>query len=292
MRVGFIGVGNMGNPMCENVIRAGHEVVVHDLVEERAANLVELGAQWAESAAEVARLSEVVLTSLPGPPEVEAVLTGADGVLAGAAPGMAYLDLSTSLPDVAKRLSAIAEDQGVVMLDSPVSGGVAGARAGTLAVMVGGDKDTFDRYEEVLGAIGEHVFYMGDIGNGVLVKLVNNLVALTTQQVVQEGILLAEVAGLDPMRAHEVMSVSSAQRFVGGVPRLLERDYDNVSFALELDAKDVRLALEVAANHNTSLPVTAAAHQTLLRAKARGLGPKNLTATFQLLEESAGLAPD
>jgi len=292
MRVGFIGVGNMGNPMCEHVIKAGHEVVVHDLVEERAANLIELGAKWAESAAEVARLSEVVLTSLPGPPEVEAVLTGADGILAGAAPGMAYLDLSTSLPDVAKRLSAIAEEQGVMMLDSPVSGGVAGAQAGTLAVMVGGDKETFDRYEEVLGAIGENVFYMGEIGNGVLVKLVNNLVALTTQQVVQEGILLAEVAGLDPMRAHEVMSVSSAQRFVGGVPRLLERDYDNVSFALELAAKDVRLALEVAANHNASLPVTAAAHQTLLRAKARGLGAKNLTATFQLLEESAGLGSD
>ena len=292
MRVGFIGVGNIGNPMCEHVIKAGHTVFVHDLVEERAANLIELGAQWAESAAEVARLSEVVLSSLPGPPEVEAVLTGADGILAGAQPGTAYLDLSTNLPEVAKRLSALAAEQGVTMLDSPVSGGVAGAQAGTLAVMVGGDRETFERYEELLGAIGEHVFYMGEIGNGVLVKLVNNLVALTTQQVVQEGILLAETAGLDPLRAHEVMSVSSAQRYVGGVPRLLERDYDNVSFALELAAKDVRLALEVAADHDVSLPVTSAAYQTLLRAKARGLGAKNLTATFQLLEESAGFTPD
>ncbi len=291
MRVGFIGVGNIGNPMCEHVIKAGHTVFVHDLVEERAANLIELGAQWAESAAEVARLSEVVLSSLPGPPEVEAVLTGADGILAGAQPGTAYLDLSTNLPEVAKRLSALAAEQGVTMLDSPVSGGVAGAQAGTLAVMVGGDRETFERYEQLLGAIGEHVFYMGEIGNGVLVKLVNNLVALTTQQVVQEGVLLAEAAGLDPLRAHEVMSVSSAQRYVGGVPRLLERDYDTVSFALDLAAKDVRLALEVAADHNVSLPVASAAHQTLLRAKARGLGAKNLTATFQLLEESAGFTP-
>ncbi len=291
MRVGFIGVGNMGNPMCEHVIKAGHSVFVHDLVEQRAANLIGLGAQWAESAADVARLSEVVLSSLPGPPEVDAVLTGEHGILAGAQPGTAYLDLSTNLPAVAQRLSAVARKQGVAMLDAPVSGGVAGAQAGTLAVMVGGDRETFDRYRELLGAIGEHVFYMGDAGNGVLVKLVNNLVALTTQQVVQEGILLAEAAGLDPLRAHEVMSVSSAQRFVGGVPRLLERDYDTVSFALELAAKDVRLALEVAADHDLSLPVTAAAHQTLLRAKARGLGGKNLTATFQLLEESAGISP-
>ncbi|MEE8336768.1 MAG: NAD(P)-dependent oxidoreductase, partial [Dehalococcoidia bacterium] len=276
MRVGFIGVGNIGNPMCVNVIKAGHEVVVHDLVEERAANLIELGAEWVESPAEAAKRSEVVLTSLPGPPEVEAVLTGPDGILAGAEAGTVYLDLSTNLPAVAQRLSALAAERGVTMLDAPVSGGVAGAEKATLAVMVGGDRDAFDRYEPLLQAIGENIFHMGEAGNGVLIKLINNMVALTSQQIVHEAVALAEVTGLDPLRAHEVMSVSSAGRYVGGIPRLLERDFDNPSFALSLAAKDVRLALEVAADLNLAMPVSAAAHENLLRAKAQGLGDKGV----------------
>ena len=234
MRVGFIGVGNIGNPMCANVIKAGHEVVVHDLVEERAANLIELGAEWVDSPAEAAKRSEVVLTSLPGPPEVETVLTGADGILAGAEAGTVYLDLSTNLPAVAQRLSTAAAEYGVTMLDAPVSGGVVGAENATLAVMVGGDREAFDRYEPLLQAIGENIFHMGEVGSGALVKLINNMVALTSQQIVHEAVVLAEASGLDPLRAHEVMSVSSAQRYVAGIPRLLERDFDDPPFSLAL----------------------------------------------------------
>jgi 3-hydroxyisobutyrate dehydrogenase-like beta-hydroxyacid dehydrogenase len=291
MRVGFIGVGNIGNPMCANVIKAGHEVVVHDLVEERAANLIELGAEWVDSPAEAAKRSEVVLTSLPGPPEVETVLTGAEGILAGAEAGTVYLDLSTNLPAVAQRLSAAAAEYGVTMLDAPVSGGVVGAENATLAVMVGGDREAFDRYEPLLQAIGENIFHMGEVGSGVLVKLINNMVALTSQQIVHEAVVLAEASGLDPLRAHEVMSVSSAQRYVAGIPRLLERDFDDPPFSLALAAKDVRLALEVAADANVALPVSAAAHENLLRAKARGLGDKGLGATLLVYEEAARITP-
>ena len=145
--VGFIGVGNIGNPMCANVIKGGHRVVVHDLVEEHAANLIELGAVWAESPAEVAAQSEVALLSLPGPTEVTAVLRGADGVLAGAEPGLVCFDLSTNLPSTVKLLAERAAEQGVTFLDSPVSNGVQGAIDATLAVMVGGDEAAFNKYK-------------------------------------------------------------------------------------------------------------------------------------------------
>jgi 3-hydroxyisobutyrate dehydrogenase-like beta-hydroxyacid dehydrogenase len=173
------------------------------------------------------------------------------------------------------------------MLDAPVSGGVVGAENATLAVMVGGDREAFDRYEPLLQAIGENIFHMGEVGSGVLVKLINNMVALTSQQIVHEAVVLAEASGLDPLRAHEVMSVSSAQRYVAGIPRLLERDFDDPPFSLALAEKDVRLALEVAADANVALPVGAAAHENLLRAKARGLGEKSLGATLLVYEEAA-----
>ncbi|MYD74842.1 MAG: hypothetical protein F4Y11_11800, partial [Chloroflexi bacterium] len=145
--VGFIGVGKIGNPMCANVIKGGHRVVVHDLVEEHAANLIELGAIWAESPAAVASQSEVVLTSLPGPPEVTAVLRGADGILDGAEPGLVCFDLSTNLPSTVKMLAERAAERGVVFHDSPVSNGVQGAIDATLAVMGGGEQASFEKYK-------------------------------------------------------------------------------------------------------------------------------------------------
>ena len=287
MRVGFIGTGNIGNPMAENLIKAGHSLVVHDLVEERAANLIELGARWAGSPSEAARQSEVVLTSLPGPAEVEAVLTGEDGILAGAAPGTAYFDLSTNLPRTVRRLAAVAAEQGVTMLDSPVSGGVCGAREATLAVMVGGDRAVFDAHRPLLEAIGKNVFYMGELGSGALIKLANNLVALSVRQVVQEGLVLAAKNGVDAERAHEVLSASSASAHMGGVGRLLQRQFDDPTFALTLAAKDVGLALQVAEQCDLSLPLASAAHGNLLRARALGLGGKSPEATLLVYEQGA-----
>ncbi len=288
--VGFIGVGMIGNPMCANVIKGGHRVVVHDLVEEHAANLIELGAVWADSPAEVASQSEVVLTSLPGPPEVTAVLRGADGILAGAEPGLVCFDLSTNLPSTVKLLAERAEEQGVIFHDSPVSNGVQGAIDATLAVMVGGDEASFERYKPVLECIGNNVFHMGELGMGALTKIINNMVGITSMQVLIEATVIAEAAGLDPHRAHEVMSVASAQHYVGNMPALLEREFDDPSFFLKWAAKDVSLAVQVARETGIPAPIASAASDMLMRAKNRGHDMKAVTATLLSAEEDAGVS--
>ncbi len=289
MDIGFIGTGNIGNPMCANVIKGGHRVVVNDLVEEHTANLIELGATWAESPAAVAAQSEMVLTSLPGPPEFETVLLGDNGILSGAAAGTVCFDLSTNLPSAIRRLAARAAEQGVTLLDSPVSNGVDGAERAELAVMVGGDRAAFDKYKPVLDCIGNNVFYMGELGMGALTKVVNNMVGITCSQVLMEATVLARKAGLDPQRAYEVMSVASARTHLRAMPQLLERNYDDPTFFLQWAAKDVSLAVQIAGEEGIALPLASAAADYLLRAQNRGLGLSAVTATLQVAEQDAGL---
>ena len=289
--VGFIGVGKIGNPMCANVQRGGHRVVVHDLVEEHAANLIELGAVWADSPSEVAAQSEVVLTSLPGPREVTAVLRGDDGILQGAEPGLVCFDLSTNLPSTVRQLAEIAAAQGVTFLDSPVSNGVQGAIDATLAVMVGGDEAAFERYKPVLECIGNNVFHLGELGNGAMTKIVNNMVSISTMQLIVEATVLAEAAGLDPQQTYEVLSVASAQRYVGAMPALLERNFNDATFYLQWAAKDVGLAVQAARELGIPSPMAGASSDHLNRAKNRGLGNQSVMATLVSMEEDAGISP-
>ena len=288
--VGFIGVGKIGNPMCANVIKGGHRVVVHDLVEEHAANLIELGAIWADSPADVAAQSEVVLTSLPGPREVTAVLRGDDGILQGAEPGLVCFDLSTNLPSTVRQLAELAAAQGVTLLDSPVSNGVQGAIDATLAVMVGGEAAAFQRYRPVLECIGNNVFHLGELGNGAMTKIVNNMVSISTVQLVIEATVLAEAAGLDAQQTYEVLSVASAQRYVGTMPTLLERDFDDATFYLQWAAKDVGLAVQAARELGIPSPMAGASADHLNRAKNRGLGNKSVMATLVSMEADAGVS--
>ena len=288
--VGFIGVGNIGNPMCANVIKGGHRVVVHDLVEEQAANLIELGAVWAESPAEVAAQTEVTLLSLPGPPEVTAVLRGAEGLLEGAEPGLVCFDLSTNLPSTVKLLAERAAERGVTFVDCPVSNGVQGAIDATLAVMVGGDEASFGKYKPVLDCIGNNVFFLGELGMGALAKIINNMVGITSMQVLIEATVIAEAAGLDAQQAYEVMSVASAQHYVRNMPMLLERDFDDPSFFLKWAAKDVSLAVQVARETGIPSPIASAASDTLNRAKNRGHDMQSVMATLLSAEEDAGVS--
>ena len=288
--VGFIGVGNIGNPMCANVIKGGHRVIVNDLVEEHAANLIELGATWADSPAEVASQTEVTLLSLPGPAEVTTVLRGVDGLLEGAQPGLVCFDLSTNLPSTVKLLAERAAERGVTFLDSPVSNGVQGAIDATLAVMVGGDKAAFDKYKPVLECIGNNVFHMGELGMGALTKIVNNMVSIATMQVLIEATVIAEAGGLDAQQAYEVMSVASAQQYVRNMPTLLERNFEDSTFFLKWAAKDVSLAVQVAREAGIPSPIASAASDTLNRAKNRGLGMKSVMATLISAEEDAGVS--
>jgi len=204
--VGFIGTGNIGNPMARNLVRAGHQLVVHDRRVSASANLVELGARWADTPKAVAEQCRVLFMSLPGPPEVESVMTGPDGVLEGAGPGTVVFDLSSNSPTGIRALAARARERGVTLLDSPVSGGVGGAEKATLAVMVGGHKPAFDAHRNLLEAIGTNVFYLGDVGAGCTVKLMNNLLALSIGTLLDEALVVGTKAGIPPGTLHHVMS--------------------------------------------------------------------------------------
>ena len=289
MDVGFIGTGKIGNPMCANVIKAGHRVIVHDAVEEHAANLVELGADWAPSAAGVAERAEVVLTSLPGPAQVDSVFRGDAGILAGARPGLVCFDLSTNLPSTVRALAERAAERDVTLVDSPVSNGVVGARNAELAVMVGGSEEQFGKYLPVLQSIGSNIFFLDELGMGCTAKIVNNMVGLTSMQVLIEGVALAEKAGLDPAKAHEIMSVASARAYVGGMPALLERDFDDPTFFLQWAAKDVSLAVQIARECQMPLPIASAAAYTLLRAANRGQSRRSPQSALDTVEQDAGI---
>ncbi len=289
MRLGFIGTGNIGNPMARNLVKAGHQLVVNDLRESVAANLIELGAEWADTPEKVAASVDVIFTSLPGPREIEHVLTAADGILAGARPGAVYFDLSTNAPVVARRLARVAAERGVTYLDAPVSGGVHGAEQATLAVMVGGDRRAFDTHRSLLEAIGANVFHLGDVGAGCTAKLVNNLIALATGHLINEALVAGVKAGIDAGTLYEVMNVSSASRFVSGVPRLLERRFDEATFTLALATKDVGLAVALGRDVGVPMPVAAAAEQAMLAAVAAGYGDKASSATLLALEALTGV---
>ena len=289
MDVGFIGTGKIGNPMCANVIKGGHRVIVHDAVEEHTANLVELGADWAGSAAEVAARAEVLLTSLPGPAQVDSVFRDDGGILAGARPGLVCFDLSTNLPSTVRMLAERAAERGVTLIDSPVSNGVIGAQNAELAVMIGGTEAEFGKYLPVLESIGNNVFFLDELGMGCVAKIVNNMVGITSMQVLIEGVALAEKSGLDPAKAHEIMSVASARAYVRGMPALLERRFDDPTFFLQWAAKDVSLAVQVAREQGMPLPIASAAADTLMRAANRGQSRRSVQATLPTVEQDAGI---
>ena len=197
MKIGFIGLGNMGGPMALNLMKAGHELLVHDVRRETAAVHLDKGARWAASPRDAAVDRELILTSLPGPAEVERVATGGDGVIHGAARGAIYTDLSTGSPTVMRKLHGVFKERGVHVLDAPVSGGVPGAVHGTLQVMVGGDEAIYQRAKPALEAIGK-VGYMGSIGAGTIAKLVHNAISLSTRAIVAEAFTLGVKAGVRP----------------------------------------------------------------------------------------------
>src|SRR5258706_3682240 len=196
MRIGFIGLGNMGGPMALNLLKAGHTLSVHDIQRDRADAHVAGGARFAASAADVAESSELIFTSLPGPKEVEAVALGENGLLGRIASNAVYADLSTNSPTVIRRIHASFAQRGVAMLDAPVSGGIAGARAATLSLMVGGDEAVYRKIKPALDAIGDKVTYIGAIGSGSVAKLVHNMIVFGSVQLLAEAFTMGVRAGV------------------------------------------------------------------------------------------------
>ena len=290
MKVGFIGVGFMGQHMAKHILDGGHDLTIYDISETAAKDLVKAGAKWVSSPSEVATVSEVIFTSLPTPQDVEQVVLGEGGILAGALEGTTLFDLSTTDPETITRISNSASQRGISVLDAPVSGGTVGAEQGTLCVMVGGDKNTYDRYKSVLDLIGNQVVYCGNLGAGAVCKIVNNLIGMTLGVVLSEAFSLGVKAGVDPMTLYNAVSMSSGEtRQMHTFPTgLFEGDF-SPGFKLDLGSKDVGLATNLGRSLRVPMDVSNLIHQKYVEAQNRGWGGQSTTAIAKLQEERAGV---
>jgi 3-hydroxyisobutyrate dehydrogenase-like beta-hydroxyacid dehydrogenase len=291
--VGFIGLGNMGGGMSANIQRAGYSMVVYDIREEVTRPLLEGGARLASSPAEVARLSEVTFTSLPGPKEVEAVALGTEGVLEGIKPGSVYVDLSSSRPTLIRQIEPRFRQKGAHVLDAPVSGGKTGAATRNLAVMVGGEKEVYQRIKPILDALGDKVFYAGEVGAGSVCKLVHNMIGHSVRQAIAEGLTLGVKAGVEPEALWESIRRGSLGRMrvlhEGLVRTMFRGEFEPASFALNLAYKDISLATELAREYSVPMPMSTLAEQIAMEAMNRGWADQDSSITVLLQEEQAGV---
>ena len=295
MKVGFIGLGTMGSSIALNALRGGNELIVHDLNEEAAGPHVNAGASWADGPAAVAEASEVIFTSLPGPAEVETVATGANGLLEGAREGQAYFDLSTNSPTVVRGIAATFAEKGIQVLDAPVSGGPEGARTGKLAIWVGGDRATYDRFLPVLGAMGDRPFYVGPVGSGSIAKLVHNLSGYMVQTALAEAFTMGVKAGADAGVDAEAIWRPVRQGALGRrrtfdmlAKNYLPGRFDPPDFALALARKDVRLAVELGREFDVPMRIGSLTYQEMTEAMNRGWEGRDSRSTMLLQEERAG----
>lgn len=292
MRVGFIGVGGMGSGMALNLRKSGYELVVHDLRRESAALIEEAGGSWADSVADLAADVDVVFTSLPGPVEMRAVGLDDNGLLNAMRPGTAWFDLTTNSPTVVREVHSACADRGVDLFDAPVSGGPAGARSGKLAIYVGGDEAAFERYRELLGAIGDKVIRVGDIGAGNTAKLVHNSASITIRLAIAEVMSMGVKAGVEPDELWHAMrqgAIGRARTFDRIGDRYLQEAYSPASFALELANKDLRLALELADELGVPMNCARVAQKDFHEALERGWGHLDSQAPLRLQNERAGV---
>ena len=282
----------MGAGMASNLQKAGYELVVNDIREEAASPHLAAGAAWGDSARQVAEAADIVFTSLPTPPDVEAVALGQAGLLRGMAPGKAYFDLSTNSPTLIRQLHAAFAERGVHLLDAPVSGGPAGARSGKLAIWVGGEREVFDRHASVLSAIGDQVMYVGPIGAGSVAKLVHNCSGYMIQCALAEAFTMGIKAGVEPLALFEAVRQGAVgrQRTFDRLPdHFLSGNFDPPAFALRLAHKDVSLATQVGREHNVPMRMAHLALDELTEALNRGWGNRDSRVAMLLQEERAQL---
>lgn len=289
LTVGFIGLGIMGRPMARNVLAAGFQLVVYDLMPEPVQELVAAGATAATSPAEVARVADVVLLCLPDSPDVEAAMTGDQGLLAGVRPGQIVVDMSTISPVTARAMAEKAAAKGVKLLDAPVSGGQVGAVNGTLSIMVGGDAGALEQVRPVLSAMGKTILHLGESGAGQVAKACNQLVIAVTIEAVAEAMVLASKAGVDPAKVRAALLGGYAYSRVleGHGERFLERNF-TPGFRTRLQYKDLNIALDAGRAYGAPMPAAALVHQLYAAMMARGEGDLDHSALVTLLEEMAG----
>ena len=289
-QIGFIGLGIMGRGMVRNLLRAGFAVRVWNRTAAKMAEFVPAGATTATSPADLARQCDIIIICVSDTPDVQAVILGEHGVLAGAPAGALVIDMSTISPQVTRQLAATLAAKGVHMLDAPISGGSEGAARGTLSIMVGGQADQVARAMPLFQAMGKAITHVGDHGTGQTVKLVNQILVVVNMLAVSEALLFAQAGGLDLSKALEAVSQGAAGSWMlsNRGPQVIARDW-RPGFTVDLQQKDLRLVLQAADQMGIPLLGTSTVFQLYRTLQARDLGSDGNHALAKALEQLAGL---
>jgi len=295
MQIGFIGIGVMGRPMTLNLLKAGHQVTIYARHPEKSEvqEVLQADAKQAPSPRAVAMASEVMITMLPNSQQVEEVVSGSQGLLEGARKDTIIIDMSTIAPTTSRNLYALAQEKGVHFLDAPVSGGSQGAVQGTLSIMVGGEREIFERALPVFEAMGkkENIFYVGPSGSGEVVKILNNMLCGTIAAASAEALVLGTKAGVDLDMMTRIIGVSTGANWqlANQFPMRAFNGSFEPGFMTDLLHKDLGLALDLAATYETPVAMTALARQLYEMTRASGYGKKDYTSYLKVLEQMTGV---
>lgn len=289
MKIGLIGLGIMGKPMAKNLLKAGYELVVNDRNQANVEEVVAAGAT-AASQAEIGETCDVVLTMLPNSPQVKEVMLGDDGVAAHMKSGSTFIDMSSINPVASKEIAAVLEAKGIDMLDAPVSGGEPKAIDGTLSFMVGGKQEVFDKFKDLLGAMGASVVRCGDVGAGNTTKLANQIIVACNIQALAEALTLAQKAGVDPELVFQAIRGGLAGSTVmdAKAPMMIAGN-DKPGFKIDLHIKDLNNALDCAHAVGSPLPMTAGVQEILQWLHNNGCGQQDHSAIAKYYEKLTGI---
>jgi 2-hydroxy-3-oxopropionate reductase len=287
-KIGFIGLGIMGCPMAKNLLKKGYQLTVYDIVSEKVDELVKAGVKAGTSSKDVAEKSEIIITMLPNSPQVKEAVLGKDGVLDGARPGSILIDMSSIAPLASKEIAERAKEKKVTMLDAPVSGGEPKAVEGTLAIMVGGPAETFEKVKDILSVMGSSVTRVGEIGSGNITKLANQIIVALNIAAMSEAMVLAAKAGVDPENVFKAIRGGLAGSAVldAKMPLVLKGNF-KPGFRIELHIKDMANALDTAHQIGVSVPLSAAVMEVMQALKADGKGADDHGGIIQFYEKLA-----
>lgn len=289
-RLAFIGLGVMGASMAEHLLRTGLPLSVHTRTRSRASRLIDLGAVWANTPADAAQQADAVFICVNDTPDAEKVILGEKGVASVARPGMVVVDHSTISPSATRAMAQALAQKQTALIDAPVSGGDVGAKAATLAIMVGGERGAFEEVEPLLRKLGSTITYCGASGCGQLTKLVNQILVSVTNLAVCEALVFAKKHGLDLDNTLQAVEggAGASWQLVNLGPRMISNDM-RPGFSIALQQKDLRLVLRAAEESNTSLPAASLVHQLFTAAQAAGHSKDGTQALYTVVEKLASL---
>lgn len=290
MKIGFIGLGIMGKPMSKNLLKAGYKLVVYDIVQEAVKEVVASGAEAGSSAKDVASKTDIVITMLPNSPHVKTVILGKDGVIEGIQKGKIVVDMSSIAPAVSQEVGKALAEKGVEFLDAPVSGGEPKAIDGTLAIMVGGKEEVFNKVKDILLKMGSSAVLCGDIGAGNVTKLANQIIVALNIAAMSEAYVLATKAGVDPAKVFDAIKGGLAGSTVLNAksPMVLEGNY-KPGFRIELHIKDLQNALDTGHDLGVPIPLTSVVMEIFQALKVEGKAKEDHCGIIQFYEKLAGV---